>query len=162
MRLFSSVAVLSAIVLSGLGLHAVAQDLASVVNVVRVSVLAVDLPATRAGSCVVKGQVSDVLAGQAFKRGQAIKIDVPCSLEPSKVDSRPTSRFAELMGPDGLDARALAASKSGLASLDAKGRLIWSGRSIKGVPPGNETIPWMGGYRMLDGAVMPLSKGEVS
>ncbi len=142
---------------------ALAQSPPAAANAVRVSVQRVDMPPTASGNlCVVHGQVSDVYAGQDYKLGQAIHIEVPCGQLTNARDNRPGPRFDSGLGEHMVDKQVLAASKQGMATLDANGRLVWSAPVIRGVPPGQRGISWPGGYRVLDGAVLPLGKSGVS
>lgn len=116
-------------------------------NVLLLAVSKVDLPPSLPGLCRLSASVSQVWEGQKFHAGQAMVLDVPCSIGNSFMTPVNLVRGegAHLFPVD-----VLRKSKQGLARIDDSGKLIWqsSNRSYG---------PWgmADGYRVLDGALLP-------
>ena len=121
-------------------------------NLVVLNVAKVTVPNHLPGPCRVEGVVSEVIEGGAYRVGQPIWIDVPCTHH-SALDFRPAPsvrmpRAGETNPPSaavefyGLDPALLRGSKIGAARLTDDGRLIWG--ATRGELGG------ITGYRMLD------------
>jgi hypothetical protein len=125
-------------------------------NVIVVAPVAVTLPHSLPGDCRVRAKVLEVLDGRAFKTGELVALDVPCTDRSAVLDSRPARPTGpESEGPS-MDPVVLQHSTRGYVHLDDAGRLIGA-PTARGYPPYGVAF----GYRVLDGVRLP-AQGRVA
>jgi hypothetical protein len=126
-------------------------------NVVIIDVTKVDFPASLPvpGLCQINGVINDVWDGKAYRRGQRVSLRVPCGIHSDAQNLLPAVK--PLTDMQLIDPEVLVRSKQGFAHLDDAGGLIWQ-------PTRRPYGAWghLGGYRVFDGALLPVRPERAS